>query len=242
MKLLTKGKSMKNIFKIPLLLSLLISSYSSSSQVLGSKCDRILTHSGNIQIWREWSASNRVCEVSIHPMSVQDLIYRDYYISSVGTFMVFNSYGEGPDSETTGAREFIFVPRINSYLEVSILPNEDVQVVIPTGQKIIFDALTAQIKSLSEGTIKVQKNVLKTNSGGVEILSSLKTWIDFGFRMGSSPMGNLNGSNTVKDLNGKSCRLKNKDLVQSINQDPQFYRNDDELKILFSKKCTGLSF
>src|SRR3989338_6814810 len=76
-------------------------------------CPRVdPSHVGNTQGYADGFRSGK-CYVSIGSMLVTDLIYKAYGFFSDGMLMVFNSYGDGEDSNPnlTSAREFYFFPR-----------------------------------------------------------------------------------------------------------------------------------
>lgn len=214
-----------------------IITFKSYSQVILSKCDPILTHSENIQVSRYWVPEEQLCQVSIHPMNVTDLIYRDYLMNSQGLLLVFNSYGVGPDSTTTGAREFYFFPRKDPYLKIEFLNNKDVAVTMSNQQTLIFDAQTAQLKQISGSSIKVDAKVSKLNRGGVEIQANSNLFLDFGFKMGSQASSNLKGQAVFKNFRKELCNIKNKELIKYHNSEPVFYLTDSEIMKKLVELC-----
>ena len=102
---------------------LMLSTVAANAEFTRAKCEKTLTHSGDILIQREWDEESRNCFISIHGMDITDLKYRDYYFDNSGQFLVFNSYGDGPNSTHTGMRSFFLLPIVNDYPDFSIEPN-----------------------------------------------------------------------------------------------------------------------
>jgi hypothetical protein len=200
-------------------------------------CQKILTKSGNIQINRD-SLNEDISYVSIHPFNTTDLTYRDYLITTEGLLMVFNSYGEGPISETTAAREFYFFPRQAKCLQVWIdETNEDVIVAMPNGAHATFDAKSADIKSISGGVVKVDAKVHDGNRGGVEILNYKGLMLDVGFRKGASPSELAKAKVHFINEKGVKCQVLNKDIFAYKNDDVIFKFEDIGLGQFLTTKC-----
>src|SRR5687768_2155584 len=84
--------------------------HTEANRSFSTECKEVSGYNDNLQFSRERSSDGE-CWVSLHPRNgYVDLKYRDYLLSSSGLLLVFNSYGHGPESETTGAREFYFFP------------------------------------------------------------------------------------------------------------------------------------
>jgi hypothetical protein len=205
-------------------------------------CIRQITHFDNTQTSRDFWPENETCFISVHPRdSYVDLIYRDYLLTNKGLLMVFNSYGHGESHLTTGAREFYFFPRSDMSPQFSYNQNSnEVRVKFSDRLSFVFDGKTAQIKSLSQGSVSVASDVNKNNQGGVEIQSFNGLWLDVGFAMGQSPSEKGNMLSKFTDENGQTCSVKNKDIFQYINGDVEFRFSDADLKIFLKRICPKL--
>ncbi len=159
--------------------------------------------------------------------------------------MVFNSYGDGKPSEKTGARVFYFLPRETTPHGIS--ENGDLK--IQTGSVdtvLIIDGTTSKLKSLARkniaATLIESPEVNATNQGGVEIKDYHGLLIDTGFALGKDPKTDPNRKSLITDQNGKSCRIKNKDLFNYDNSDEAiFKRSDLEFKKYLSQVCPELT-
>lgn len=203
-----------------------------------NKCSKVLSHSGDILIQRDWDELSRNCYISIHPMDVTDLKYRDYYFDNAGLFMVFNSYGEGPDSKMTGSRSFYLFPIVQDYPDYSIEPNGDVLIQTVSGHQFLFDAKKLQIKSFGSGQF-VEKPLSPNNKGGIEIKPATGFWFDAGFKLGG--VSTDVSSNLTKITGSKSgvCSIKNFEIFKyepGNNSHPLIHTAGD-LELFLQKRC-----
>jgi hypothetical protein len=206
-----------------------------------SDCTKILTHYDDVQVSRDYWQDTKTCYVSIHPMSVTNLIYRDYMITSDGYFMVFNSYSESEDPTATGAREFYFFPRKSDNLQVTHdAKNEEVVVKMTDDLSISFDTKTAEVKKISKGQVQVASSVNPNNNGGVEILKFNGLMLDAGFALGHSPSERATAKSVFIDENGQSCSVTNKEIFNYTNGNVRLKYNDAGMKTYLSKSCPQL--
>ncbi len=203
-----------------------------------TKCEKVLTASGDVLIQRDYDENSRSCFISIHPMDVVDLKYRDYYFDNAGLFMVFNSYGDGPNSTMTGTRGFYLFPQVQDYPDYSIESNGDVRIQTVSGHEIVFDSKKLKIKSFVGGTF-TEKILSSKNQGGTEIKPGSGFYLDIGFKLGG--LNNENSKNTTQAIGSKSgqCALKNieifhYDLGQYSN--PLLYTGK-KLELFLQKRC-----
>ncbi len=227
--------------KTILILSCLIAG-SAFAEFSKDKCSKVLTHSGDILIQRDWDETSRNCFISLHPMDIVDLKYRDYYFDNAGLFMVFNSYGDGPNSKMTGARAFYLFPstslQMQDYPDYSIEPNGDVLIQTVSGQEILFDSKKLKMKSFVGGSFS-EKQLSPNNNGGTEIKPAVGFWLDLGFKLGG--LANDISTNTTKALGAKSgsCSLKNTEIFQYKVGDydhPLLYTGA-QLELFLQKRC-----
>lgn len=206
-------------------------------------CDDHIEGRANIQVQRLQLSSGQ-CFLSIHPMDAMSLIYRDYLFTSDGMMMVFNSFGEGSDNDTTGAREFYFFPRRKAVSEYVFNDKKNELIVSHTdGFEYVFDYNSAQIKSITWAKVKLAKDILPENRGGVEVTNYKGLMLDTGFRRGASPSDNPVKPSTFTDENGKTCSVKNSELFDYSNNNTVFKFNTDKALAAFIKKtCPQLKF
>ena len=209
-------------FLLPLILSVTV-----DAAFTRSKCDYVLTGNDIIQVHRDWDATTRRCFISIHPRNVVDLKYRDYYFDNSGFFMVFNSYGEGNESQTAGARGFYLFPQIAEYPDFSFEDNGDVIVEMVSGHQMRISGKDFSVVSLTPGTF-AEKPLSPNNQGGLEIKLSAGFWLDGGFRLGGLKFDNPNNKTKFQSAkSSQSCTLANKTFLK--------YDSEGE----FSMKFTG---
>lgn len=207
-----------------------------------AKCTEALLGSGEIQVNRQWDVISRTCFIDIHPRNVVNMKYRDYYFSNKGDFMVFNSYGEGPDSEMTAAREFYIFPVAEEYPDFSIEENADVVVKLVSGHLFRISAKDFSIVSLTPGTF-TEKPVSPNNKGGVEFKLQTGYWIDGGFQKGGSRLSNPKLKSVLKSAKtSKTCEIINNEF---LNYEPDgnyvFKYENEKLAAFLKRKCPQIS-
>lgn len=213
-----------------------------ASEFVGGKCERILTHSENIQVGRFWYPDAQRCYMDIHPMDVTEQIYRDYLFTNEGQLMVFNSYGDGEISKSTGARVYYLFPRKYDYPDVAFEENRDVTVRLISGHLVRYDATTMKIASVSGLQFTEDKRIRNDNKGGVELSPTQGLLLDIGFAIGKSPGDDPNQVVQFKDFKGNTCRVKNKDVFNYKTEDPVFKFTDAELQVFLKKSCPKILF
>ena len=200
----------------PLLVSLAISllgmgllTSTSHAAFTDAKCQEVLTGNDVIEINRQWDAATRSCFISLTPRLIQNLKYRDYYFDSSGFFMVFNSYGEGPDAENTGSRSFYLFPVTENYPDYSIESNGDVVIKLVSGHLFRVSGKDFSIVSLSDAVIH-EKPLSKDNAGGIEFHLQKGFWLDGGFRMGGTRLDSpKNKSSMQSAYSASKCTIGN---------------------------------
>lgn len=184
--------------------------------------------------------SRQDCLLSVHPLIVEDLRYRDYLFSSSGELMVFNSYGEGNDSTHTGARVYTFFPR-HGGLSFQELESE-VWVHMPNPNlEFGFSVKKAALVAAKGAEIFEDYNVTPENKGGLEVRIQTGIMLDSGFALGKDPRSNLTGTSKFVDPHGNQCEQKNSDLYDVVDEgDLVLKRSDEELKSYLLKVCPQL--
>lgn len=215
----------------------------SRADFTNEKCSHVLMGSGEIQINRQFNPETGVCFIDIHPRNVVGMKYRDYYFDSRGDFMVFNVYGEGPDSKMTAAREFYLFPIINDYPDYSIEENGDVIVKMVSGHLFRLSAKDFSIISITPGTF-TEKALSPNNNGGVEIDLHAGYWIDGGFKKGGLRMSNpklISAVRSSKSANG--CKILNSTFLNYTGDDNFVFKYEKQAFTDFLKtKCPTLVF
>lgn len=218
----------------------LITSYV-RAEFTNEKCSKVLTASGDVLIQRDWDENARVCFISLHPMDVTDLKYRDYYFDNAGLFMVFNSYGEGSVSETTGARGFMMFPQLYDYPDFSIEENGDVVVRMVSGHTLRISGKNFSVIEFSPGRF-TEKELSKNNAGGLEINPSKGFWLDQGFKMGGMNYENRKLKTTIYGSIGGSCVVKNSNLYDYSSDSIRILYEKDDLRQFVRETCPSVKF
>ncbi len=217
----------------------LLSTLTARADFTHEKCSELLTGSGEIQINRQWDAAAGLCILDIHPRNVVDLKYRDFYFDNLSHFMVFNSYGDGPDTLMTGARDYYLFPIVEDYPDFSIEQNGDVIVKMVSGHLFQISAKDFSVLNLTPGSFS-EKPLSPNNKGGLEIKLTTGFWIDGGFKKGASP----NSKSTIKSSKSSAtCSLSNSSFLNYSAAGEYAFKFQKENLISFLKsKCTGLQF
>lgn len=182
------------------------------------------------------------CFITVNPRNINNLTYRDFLFDDSGLFMIFNSFGPGPESETTGARELYFFPRTTQALSYDYDPaNKRLIVNTPSGKVFTFNTEKAILVSISNTTFTQDYSVVKGNNGGIEITKNDGFYLDLGFTLGQSPSQNPNRKITFKDSQNQSCQVKNSDVFKyTADSDVIFKFNDAQLKRFLTGSCPRL--
>lgn len=204
-------------------------------------CEHLLTAAGEVQVGRQYQEDSDLCYVSVQPRNIVNMVYRDYLISSSGLVMVFNSYGEGLNSDATGAREFYFFPRKEADLKIEMPENEtdDLKVMMAAGRWISFSQTTGDISGLEAGRLRRDPLVKRTNRGGVDIRSYDGVYLDAGFTLGQSPTDSLTRTSVFRDANRRSCSLRN-DLIFTKEGQNSVLKSDELISEILKTHCPKL--
>ena len=202
-----------------------------------AECVSAAVSAGNVQIQRGMF-NDHTCFVSISPDPAADMSFRSYIIADDGSMLVFNSYGEGPVSTYTGAREFYFFPRLN-IVDFGVDPrSRDISVFTANSDEFIFDSRTGQLKSMGHGRAVVDPKVSRNNAGGVEVTNYRGLYLDVGFAMGEDP-ATIPGANAIfHSPEGSSCSLKVKDIFEIVHGDPKIQFSDRDLNLYLQNHCS----
>ena len=192
--------------------------------------------SSNLQVLRD-SFKDGTCFVSVRSVNESNLTFRDYTATDKGLLMVFNSFGNGPEAQFTGAREFYFFPR-NRKVDFTIDPrSRDAIVHFANGDDFIFDSRTADVKSIGRGHVKVDHSIVAGNKGGVEILDDKGLWLDMGFAFGHSPSQEPNRLVTFHFPSGQLCLVQVREIFEISTTGTRMKLDDQQLLDFLNQRC-----
>lgn len=217
--------------KFFIFLSLILSGFIVSANE-NNICRDMRENHGDFKYTRQFFAPE-ACFLSVKKDYVPDMIYRYLIFRETGALMVFNSFGNGPDSTHTGARVFYFFPRH----QVPAFQATQQSVEVSTSHKnltFFFDLENGRILGATNARIKEATDIFPGNEGGIEILSFQGLLLDSGFKMGSDPTADLNRTSTFRDENNQTCTVKNSDIFsKNSSGDISFRMSDLSLKKVF---------
>ena len=181
------------------------------------------------------------CFFQITPHNYVNLTYRSYLISSSGSLMIFLSLGPGDPSTETGARDFFWPTHQRSPLKYAVNDRFiDVSLGAELGYR--FDGDTGQLVSMRGARVRVQPRFSEKNKGGVEILSSSYLFLDGGFKLGTSPVSDLESQSKFTDRFGKTCLVQNGEVFQRVDGgDVQFKLSGQPFLNWLNRRCPALS-
>ncbi len=205
-----------------------------------AKCQEVLTGNDIIQVSRRWDVTTRRCYISVHPRNVVDLNFRDYYFDNTGFFMVFNSFGEGDESKTAGARGFYIFPQTEEYPDYSFEPNNDIIVKMVSGHQFRISGKDFSVVSLSDGQVS-EKPLSPNNQGGLEFKLTKGYWLDGGFRLGGLKFDNPNNKTKIQSAKSDgSCSVINKTFLKYKDGEFDLKQAGAALKQTLQANCPQL--
>jgi hypothetical protein len=201
-------------------------------------CGDFFSQSGQAQIQGVIGIDQLNCMLIVSPTNPKNLIYRSYIFDSTGSFLVFNSLGDGPEATQTGARLFFLFPRSHT-LSYKINSN-NIQISTNSGEIFTFDANKYGIKSISNSKFSESEEVNTTNNGGVEFLEFPHLLLDAGFMIGNDPRSD-HKNNSLISLNEKKCKIKNTEIFDYSNPQefPLKFKSDIEFNDFIKNRCPG---
>ncbi len=211
-----------------------------SSVVSAADCTETHQTIGKVEF--QITKSGDDCWHSVSPVDKTNLIYRDFMFDSSGYFMAFSSYGDGPDSTFTGAREFFLFPRAQE-LSASISDN-GVAINFPNGLTAVYSADFARWVNAVGAEIWESPDVVQGDKGGFKIRITKGLQLDFGFRLGGAPSGNRMGNADFRDAFGKTCTVRNTEVITwDADGDTAFkFPTDKMLRNFLNARCPTLKW
>lgn len=182
------------------------------------------------------------CMMSLSPRNYEQLTYRSFLFYSNGLFMVFNSFGPGNDSTSSGAREYYFFPRQHELSYHYDAASKRVHLRSASGKVFIFNTEKAILLSISDTEFTAEDEVHSGNKGGIEITRNNGLYLDLGFKIGQSPSQNPKGKIRFKDSQNNICSVTNSEIFNyTADLDAIFKYSDDQLPRFLSKRCPMLN-
>lgn len=185
---------------------------------------------------------NGGCFLTVNPRGGSGMVYRDFLFDEAGLFMIFNSFGNGNEASSTGARELYFFPRTNTPLSYQYEATaKRLKVFSPNGKVFTFDTEKTILVEISDAKISIDYEVHPGNNGGIEILQNQGLFLDLGFQIGQSPAQNPQRKITFKDSQNNSCTMKNVDVFKyTYDGEVNLRYSDEQLLRLLKRSCSQL--
>lgn len=206
-------------------------------------CDSEIYQQDNLQLQKGWFPQSKTCFISIHHRYSKGLVYRDYMFTTDGSLMVFNSFGYGSESSTTGAREFYFFPRQKDRFNYTTFADKNYLIVeFNNGDDIVISTEKVVPIKMNKAEIAIASDINPQNNGGVEINNYQGLLLDLGFTMGTAPSYVPNKTAIFKDIKGKTCSVKVKEIFR-FSDDESFFKfdTDSELAKFLKVRCPNLT-
>ncbi len=222
------------------IIGLIIAACLQSSLVSASDCNETHQVVGKAEF--QIIKSGTKCWYSVGPEDQQDLIYRQFMFDSSGYFMVFSSYGNGPESTSTGAREFYLFPR--SQAVAANVKADGVAFTLANGLSAVYSADFARWVDAVGADIWESPDVVEGDKGGFKIRINKGLQLDFGFKMGGAPSGNRKGNAEFRDALGNSCPVRNAEvMIWDANDDTTLrFATDQALRNFLNARCPTLKW
>jgi hypothetical protein len=231
---------MKKIILIPLffILGASANSYTQSSSTAPDHCAELTATYGVLDVARLWSESAQKCWVTLSPNNYQNLKYRQFIFSSEGMMMVFNSFGQGANSQYTGAREYYFFPRTKPEVLLNVVESKkSLSITLPNKKSVHFKFDKAEFDSLDSARTKVASEIDVNNRGGFEILSYDGVYMDCGFQLGQSPVSSPYRFCHFFDAKRQICRVQNQQIFTYLENNDVVLQSDREVKQFVQRTC-----
>jgi hypothetical protein len=222
-----------------LFLGLILSSAAFAARPAPEACTDFHVRHGAFHFQR-LSSSDGSCFLTADPFDVGDFFYRSYLLSNDGLFMVFNSYGQGENSTSSGARVYYFFPR-KSLPELMETDGKSFLQFATPGIEMILSQSETKILGFYGAEFKEDPKVNSDNKGGLEITKAKTLYMDAGFALGHDVTTERNSKSTFHDTRGESCEVLNKEVFSyTADGDTNFKFTDSELKEFLKTRCPRL--
>lgn len=197
---------------------------------------------GNTTVEYMFFEESGKCFVTLDSNLSSDLIFRSYLFSSDGTFMIFDSYGEGDEATTTGSRVLYTFPNTQAPSFEVAADESEIYIFSSSGKKFTFDPTISTLMSIDGVKFIKNPKISPDSNGGIEILGSQDLLLDLGFRLGeNAKVDSWRSSKFI--LDGKpECTVKNSEIFEYRPGDPYWeipfrYERNEDLQQFLSQRC-----
>jgi hypothetical protein len=196
--------------------------------------------SGNTAVLQMRTQKRGQCLIRIGPVE-KGLAHRGYVLGSNGVFLVYNSFGEGSNTRSSGGRAYFIFPR-KRMPSFEVLSTGDVDVRLASGGTVRFSASGSNILSMSGQEFSEDPKVRRNNKGGLEILNSNTLILDTGFQMGEGAYYFRNRTSVFRDQYGATCQVRNGEIFKYPRYDAFLgFETDQDLKSFLERRCPRLN-
>ena len=171
----------------------------------------------------------------------QDLVYRDYLITSENFLMVFNSFGRLMGGGTTGAREYYFLPRKEVIAYRHKADTQELEVKMANADILRFSESKAELVGSAKGKVQLRAEIDPKFRGGVEFIHYNGILFDGGWSTDRSPTSNKSGFTQIRNSKEQLCKIVNSKLYDYRGDDHRLLQDDRQLSMVIKKQCPSFS-
>lgn len=144
-------------------------------------------------------------------------LYRRYLFNAVGDLIVFNSFGDGSPSESTGARSFVLLPLVQ---DLAYRINLDsIEISTPHGSIFEFSQATGELESATGVVLTRDSEISGENEGGVTLVPEYGLVLDEGWMQGELPRTRMNRDSQFINENNVRCHVRNSEIFDQFFDD-----------------------
>lgn len=180
------------------------------------------------------------CRISVKADLLASNQYRHVTFSKEGQVQIASNFPGSTNSNSTGFRIYYIFP-FKTEQKILSADSSHLSVEQMSGAVFEFDKLGKM--SSPNLKMKVSAEINSKNKTGVEIESFSKGLVfDLGYRLGNTPVANLNTDVIVTDKNHHTCSFKNSLINKKISEyDVEFiYKTNKELYNFLLRRCPNL--
>jgi hypothetical protein len=152
---------------------------------------------------------SRSCSRYLHPNKSRPQ-WRIHAFHSSGLYMIFSSFGNGPESQDTGARSIWFFPR-RLTPDFKLLDDE-ISIQTASGAEVFFSSSHSNILRSPDMDIAESDEFDRQGDGGISLKSSPGIILDNGFQLGEAAYSFPRRTSEFRDAKGQSCKVVNKEV------------------------------
>lgn len=200
-------------------------------------CTFQITHRDNLQFSRQYKKDRAECWHSVHPRNgYETLTYRSYLLTSDGMLFIFNSFGNGNEAKTTGARAYYFFPREDHYISEAILTDEQAAIRLNSKLTLRFETKNLYVLNNESLVVKNYTSINPKNAGGVEVLRYNGVYLDAGFMLGKSTTSVPTLKSMFKNQFGQKCSVQNQ-VIFDYKEGDAILKHDTVLHRIVAAQC-----